>query len=115
MKPVMMVLWLVVLSLTLVACVPEQDIILPTKEQRVSRVDAYKICVSYATNQNYNDIESPDAIVRASMASCKNAKRSIFTDYPKAWRDNFEKQIDEEVYKEELAWVLETRKTRGKK
>jgi hypothetical protein len=94
----------------LISCVAEQEMILPTKEQRVSRVDAYKICVSYAINQSYNNLEPPESIVRASMASCKNVKRNILIDYPKAWRENFEKQIDEEVFKEEIAWVLETRK-----
>lgn len=93
------------------ACVAQKDIILPSKTQRESRVGAYKLCVAQQTNRKYNDYENPAQIVRLSMDACKGAKYQMLKDYPKSWGESFEKRIDEEVYKQEITWVLKTRKS----
>lgn len=92
------------------ACVAKQDLILPSKEQRVSAVNNYKQCVAYATNKRINQNRDAEAIVRDSIEHCRGSKHAMLKDYPKSWRASFERQIDEEVLKEEVAYV---RKARG--
>ena len=103
---------LVTVVLLVSACVAKQDLILPSKEQRISAVDAYKKCVSYATNISINKSRNQDAeaIVRASIHQCRTSKHAMLKDYPKNWRASFERQVDNEILKEEVAYV---RKTRG--
>ena len=92
------------------ACVAKEDLILPTKEQRITAVDTYKQCVSYATNKRLNQNRDAEAIVRDSIEQCKTSKYAMLKDYPKNWRANFEKSVDEEILETEVAYV---RKARG--
>lgn len=98
--------------MSLGACVAKQDLILPNKHQRVSLVESYKQCVATATNKRVHQNRDPEAIVRESMAHCRTTKYAMLKDYPKGWRDSYERQIDEEVLKEEVAYVLKTRNQR---
>jgi hypothetical protein len=103
-------LGLIVMALTLMAaCTAEQELILPNKQQRVAAVDTYKQCVSYATNKGIHQNRDPEEIVRDSMDKCRTSKYAMLKDYPKGWRENFEKQIDEEILKEEIAYVVRAR------
>lgn len=92
------------------ACVAKQDLILPSKEQRVTAVQKYKQCVAYATNRRINQNRDAEAIVRDSIEHCRSSKHAMLKDYPKNWRASFERRVDDEVLKEEVAYV---RKARG--
>lgn len=92
------------------ACVAKQDLILPSKEQRVSAVNSYKQCVAYATNKRINQNRDAESIVLDSIEHCRGSKHAMLKDYPKSWRASFERQVDEEVLKEEVAYI---RKVRG--
>jgi len=98
-----------ILFVFLTACTAEQELILPNKQQRVAAVDTYKQCVSYATNKRVNQNRDPEEIVRDSMDKCRSSKYAMLKDYPKGWRDNFEKQVDEEILKQEIAYVVRAR------
>ncbi|WP_455221758.1 hypothetical protein [Kaarinaea lacus] len=98
-----------ILFVFLTACTAEQELILPNKQQRIAAVDTYKQCVSYATNKRVNQNRDPEEIVRDSMDKCRTSKYAMLKDYPKGWRDNFEKQIDEEILKQEIAYVVRAR------
>ena len=100
-----------IISLT-TACVATEDLILPNKHQRISLVESYKQCVAAATNNRMYQNRDPEAIVRDSMNHCRTTKYAMLKDYPKGWRDNYEKQIDEEVLREEIAYVVKTRNER---
>lgn len=91
------------------ACVAKEDYILPSKEQRVSAVETYKQCVAYATNKRLGQNRDAEAIVRDSIDQCRSSKYEMLKDYPKSWRSNFEKQVDEELLKREVAYVREKR------
>ncbi|MCI0506877.1 MAG: hypothetical protein L0Z73_12310 [Gammaproteobacteria bacterium] len=93
----------------LTGCTAEQELILPNKQQRVAATDTYRQCVAYATNQSINQNRDPEEIVRDSMDRCRTSKYAMLKDYPKSWRENFEKQIDEEILKEEIAYVVKAR------
>jgi hypothetical protein len=93
----------------LAGCTAEQELILPNKQQRVAATDTYRQCVAYATNQSINQNRDPEEIVRDSMDRCRTSKYAMLKDYPKSWRENFEKQIDEEILKEEIAYVVKAR------
>lgn len=92
------------------ACVAKQDLILPSKEQRVTAVENYKQCVANATNKRLNQNRDAEAIVRDSITKCRTSKHAMLKDYPKNWRASFERKVDEEILKNEVAYV---RKTRG--
>ncbi|WP_455375083.1 hypothetical protein [Kaarinaea lacus] len=92
------------------ACVAKQDLILPSKEQRVTAVETYKQCVAYATNKRINQNRDAESIVRDSIEKCRSSKHAMLKDYPKNWRNSFEKQVDEELLKTEVAYI---RKARG--
>jgi len=96
--------------LLLSACVAKEDLILPTKEQRISAVETYKQCVSYATNKRLNQNRDAESIVRDSIEQCRTSKYVMLKDYPKSWRSNFEKSVDDELLKTEVAYI---RKARG--
>lgn len=98
-----------ILIFSLVACTSQQELILPNKEQRIAAVQTYKQCVSLATNKGIYQNRDPEAIVRDSMHRCRTTKHAMLKDYPKGWRDNFEKQVDEEIMKEEIAYVVRAR------
>ncbi|MGD8568664.1 MAG: hypothetical protein PVJ39_11285 [Gammaproteobacteria bacterium] len=91
------------------ACVAKQDLILPNKQQRITRVERYKQCVANATNQHVFQNRQPEAIVRDSMNKCRPAKYTMLNEYPKGWRKNYEKKIDQEVLKQEIAYVIKAR------
>lgn len=98
-----------------IACVAKQDLILPNKQQRISAVDSYKQCVAYATNSHLHQNREPEAIVRDSMDKCRPTKYIMLKEYPKGWRDNYERQIDEEILKEEIAYIVSTRRGQAKR
>lgn len=91
------------------ACVAKEDLILPTKEQRITAVETYKQCVSYATNKRLNQNRDAEAIVRDSIEHCRSSKYAMLKDYPKSWRSNFEKRVDEELLKTEVAYIRQAR------
>ena len=99
----------VIVTATLSACVAKQDLILPSKEQRITAVDVYKQCVAYATNRRINQNRDAEAIVRDSIDQCRTSKNAMLKDYPKNWRTSFEKQVDEEILKNEVAYVKKAR------
>lgn len=101
--------FVLVVVLLMSACVAQEDLILPTKEQRVTAVDAYKQCVSSATNRRLNENRDAEAIVRDSIEHCRSNKYTMLKDYPKNWRASFEKQIDEDLLKTEVAYVNKAR------
>ena len=95
-----------VVVFSLVACTSQQELILPNKDQRMASVETYKQCVSLATNKGLHQNRDPEAIVRDSMHRCRTSKHAMLKDYPKGWRENFEQQVDEEILKEEIAYVV---------
>lgn len=94
---------------SLAACVARKDIILPTKYDRENRVASYKQCVAQATNRGYDERLNPDEIVQASMQTCLGAKNWMLKEYPKSWRVGMEEEVDKQVYKDEIAWILSNR------
>jgi len=98
-----------VVVFSVAACTSQQELILPNKQQRMVSVETYKQCVSLATNKGLNQNRDPEAIVRDSMQRCKSSKHAMLKDYPKGWRENFEQQVDEEILKEEIAYVVRAR------
>ncbi len=107
-QKLIIVLFLLLFGLS--ACMAKKDVILPTKYDRENRVANYKQCVSQATNRGYDDRRNPDEIVQASLRSCVGAKNWMLQEYPASWRSGLSKEVDEEVYKEEIAWILSNRK-----
>ena len=95
--------------ISLTACVAQEDIILPSKYQRVSQSDVYKRCVATATNNNFDEITKPDVLARNSLAACANVKKTMLTAYPPRWRDNYMQAVDAEVFEREVEWIVETR------
>ncbi|KPJ93773.1 MAG: hypothetical protein AMJ53_06580 [Gammaproteobacteria bacterium SG8_11] len=95
--------------LSLTACVAQEDIILPTKYDRIAESDNYKRCVANATNRRFDEITNPDVIVRNSMADCTHVKNTMLNEYPKRWRENYIKEVDAKLYRRELDWIVETR------
>lgn len=91
------------------ACVAQKDTILPTKQERMTLVDAYKRCVANATNTYYDAYSMPDAIVRNAMDKCVRSKNTMLKEYPKDWRKSMEQEVDEDLYRREIAWISETR------
>ena len=94
------------------ACVAEEDLIIPNKQQRTMAVETYKQCVSQATNRRITQNLDPEQIVRESIAQCRTSKYTMLKDYPKDWRASFEKQIDDELLKNEMAYIIEARQGR---
>ena len=107
-QKLILVLFLLVFGLA--ACVAKKDVILPTKYDRENRVASYKQCVAQATNRGYDDRRNPDEIVQASMQSCVGSKNWMLQEYPKSWRGGMAKEVDEQLYKDEIAWILRNRK-----
>ena len=102
--------WFVLIAvLVLPACVAKQDLILPSKVQRVTAVENYKQCVAFATNKRLNQNRDAEDIVRDSISHCRSSKYEMLKDYPKNWRASFARQVDEEVLKAEVAYVLKAR------
>ena len=103
---------IVVVLVALTACVAKQDLIIPSKQQRIAAMENYKQCVANATNKRLSQNRDPEAIVRDSIAHCRTSKYAMLKDYPKGWRDSYEKQVDEEILKEEIAYVTKVRQGR---
>lgn len=103
-------LLLFLIPVLLAACINPKQSVLPDKYQRMSLVDKYKTCVATKTNLRYNPHARPEDIVRQSMASCLRLRKSMVSEYPQRWRENYAKKIDAELYQREIAWVLETRR-----
>ena len=101
---------LILLVATVVtACMAKKETILPTRHERLTLVDVYKRCVANATNSRYDKFSSPDVIVRAAMNKCDRSKNAMLREYPKSWRRGLERDVDEELYRREIAWVKQTR------
>jgi len=101
------ILFLAVFSLS--ACVAKKELILPTSYDRETRMATYKQCVSQATSRNYDARRNPDEIVQASLQSCRNSKNWMLQEYPASWRPSMAKKVEEQVYKDEIAWILRKR------
>ena len=114
-KPVLKTLSIILVLFFISACVAQKDTILPTKHERMTLVDAYKRCVANATNTIYDAYSMPDVIVRNAMNKCMRTKSTMLKEYPKSWRKSLEQEVDEELYRREIAWITETRKQRQPK
>lgn len=97
------------------ACVAKQDLILPNKQQRITMVDRYRQCVANATNKSVFQNRQPEAIVRDSMIHCRSSKFAMLNEYPKSWRKNYEKKIDQQIMKEEIAYVIKARQQQARR
>ena len=102
----------VVVIVVLTACVAKQDLIVPSKQQRVAAEENYKQCVAQATNKRVYENQDPEAIVRDSIAHCRTSKYAMLKDYPKGWQESYGQQVDEEILKNEIAYVIKTRQQR---
>jgi hypothetical protein len=102
------IVWLILL-LSMTACVAPEDIILPSKYQRISQSDAYKSCVATATNRNFDETTKPDVIARNSLMACSNVKNTMLTAYPQRWRENYIQEVDAQLFQREVDWIVETR------
>jgi hypothetical protein len=100
--------------LSLTACVAPEEIILPTKYQRIAQSDGYKRCVANATNKRFDETTNPDIIVRKSLADCSLVKSTMLNAYPERWRENYMKEVDAKLYQREMDWVVETRAKKNK-
>lgn len=94
----------------LTACVAQEELILPTKYQRVAAANAYKNCVASATNSRFDNNTKPDVIVKNSMGACSHFKYNMLKEYPKRWRENYLKDVDAQLFKREVEWIVQTRK-----
>lgn len=113
-RTVVKFLVVVMLLIIISACVAQKDTILPTKTERMTLIDAYKRCVANATNTYYDAYTMPDAIVRNAMGKCVRSKNTMLKEYPKDWRKSMEQEVDEELYRREIAWIAETRNKQTK-
>lgn len=98
-----------VLILTLSACVARSAIILPSKYDREAAVSRYKACITAATTNDYDTKRSPEEIVNSSFSVCRGQRASMLSSYPKGWGDRMMNDIDEELYKSEIEWVVAKR------
>jgi aspartyl/asparaginyl-tRNA synthetase len=108
------VMYSLISLLSFTACVAQEDIILPTKYQRIEQADAYKRCVANATNRRFDETTDPDTIVRSSLGACSQVKNTMLNAYPERWRENYMKEVDAKLYQREMDWVVETRAKKNK-
>jgi hypothetical protein len=47
------------------------------------------------------------------MNACIAAKRAMLQDYPSDWQKKMEQDVDEKIYRHEMAWIEKTRKQGG--
>ncbi|WP_455203543.1 hypothetical protein [Kaarinaea lacus] len=92
------------------SCIAKKDIILPTKYDRTAQVEAYKMCVANATHLRFDTTTNADVLVKNSMSACSRHKQTMLRAYPKRWRENYIKDVDAELYQQEISWVADTRK-----
>lgn len=93
----------------LTGCLAKEQTILPTATERETLTNNYMRCVADATNARYDDISSPDVIVRGAMDKCIHAKNAMLREYPRNWQENLVQNVDVKLYRREIAWVEETR------
>jgi hypothetical protein len=104
------VLCVAILAALLVpGCVAQEDIILPSKYDRVAQANIYKTCVANATNSHFDETTQPEVIVRKSLASCSHFKHKMLTAYPEQWRENYIKEVDANLFQREIDWIVEAR------
>lgn len=94
----------------LTACVAQDELILPTKYQRIAVGNAYKNCVATATNSRFDNHTKPEIIVKRSMSQCAHFKNNMLKEYPPRWRENYLKNVDAQLHKREVDWIVQTRK-----
>ena len=92
------------------SCIAKKDIILPTKYDRTAQIDAYKKCVANATHLRFDTTTNVNVLVKNSMSACNRHKETMLRAYPKRWRENYIKEVDAELYQQEISWVADTRK-----
>lgn len=100
---------LLILTLMVSACVARSDIILPSKYDREAAISGYKACVTAATTNYYDDVRTPEEIVTASFAACRGKRTAMVRSYPRSWGASLVKDVDEKLYKSEIAWILDKR------
>ena len=93
----------------LTGCVAQEDIILPTKYERIAQADAYKRCVATATNNRFDRTTKPEVIVRGSLQACSNFKNSMLKAYPERWRENYIQEVEAELFQREVDWIVQAR------
>jgi len=93
----------------LMGCVAQEELILPTKYERIAQSDAYKRCIASATNSHFDETTKPEAIARNSIKSCAHFKSTMLRAYPERWRENYMKSVDAEVFQREVDWIIEAR------
>jgi hypothetical protein len=101
------------LLLSLTGCVAQEEIILPTKYERIAEANDYKQCVALATNRHFDDTTKPELIVRNSLAACSGVKNRMLTAYPEQWRENYFEKVDAQLYQREIDWIVEARTKKG--
>jgi len=90
-------------------CLAKQQSILPTSTEREALTNNYMRCVADATNARYDRVTSPEVIVRGAMDRCIRAKNAMIREYPKSWRTNMVKTVEEKLYQREIAWIEQNR------
>ncbi len=105
---------LTLISLPLTGCMSVEEIILPSKYERIAQANAYKSCVASATNSRFDDFTKPELIVRNSLTVCSHFKDNMLRAYPKTWRENYLKEVDSELYRREVDWIVEARTRKNK-
>jgi hypothetical protein len=104
---------MLVLLLSLPGCVAPEDIILPTKYERIADANNYKKCVALATNRHFDETTKPELIVRNSLAACSGVKSRMLTAYPEHWRENYFEKVDAQLYQREIDWIVDARMKKG--
>ena len=99
----------ILISVMLSACIAKKDIILPTRYDREMLQARYRQCVNQATSNYYDNVRTPDAIVRASFSACKGSRQAMLKDYPKRWQAGWAKEVDMDIYKDEISWIQSKR------
>lgn len=102
---------LLICGVVLTGCVEQkQNDILPSTSEREILINNYMRCVAVATDAHYDVVTKPDLLVRQSMEHCIRARNAMIREYPKSWRENFVKNIDNKLYQREIAWIEQNRK-----
>lgn len=102
-------LLLLLVGTSLSACIAKKDLILPTRYDRQRYEDQYRQCISQTTNRNYNSVTPADELIKASFANCRGARQVMLNSYPKRWHENWARTVEQEIYKNELAWIQDKR------
>lgn len=100
---------LIISAVVLPGCATKQQTILPSSPERETLTNNYMRCVADATNVRYNNVSNPQVIVRRAIDVCIGAKNAMIRDYPKDWQEKLVKDVDEKLYKREIARIEQTR------